>query len=406
MMFSSADLHILRTLADRVAEAASRPIQREKEQEWRRHNALQQGRPLVFCDPENGWHEILPQSMLQCQDEQARQWEWQLRQRLYWADEMLDDVVVDNIWYVPWTATRTGWGMEVHYVDAGPGGATRWDSPMTDYAMLDQLTFPKVALDHEATHEALAFAREVFDGRLQVVLGNGWWWSMGMTHDVIQLRGLEQMMVDMYDHPDGLHALMKHLSDGNLALLDNLEAQGALFANTDNRYVGSGGFGFTDELGHPEPGHVKAKHMWGFCESQETVLVSPSMFAEFIAPYQRPIMERFGLNCYGCCEPVDKRWHVVKTLPRIRRVSVSAWADVRFMAEALGGNYLFSWKPNPADIAVAHPNWDRLQKEIRETARIVAANGGHLEIIMKDCHTLCVPDNAKRWVKTVREGLT
>ncbi len=101
--------------------------------------------------------------------------------------------------------------------------------------------------------------------------------------------------------------------------------------------------------------------MWGFGESQETVGVSPAMFAEFIFPYQLPILERFGLNCYGCCEPLDKRWHIVQRIPRLRRVSVSAWANLPRMAEMLGDRYIFSWKPAPADLAMdsfdedAHP---------------------------------------------------
>ena len=46
-------------------------------------------------------------------------------------------------------------------------------------------------------------------------------------------------------------------------------------------------------------GKVRTIDMWGFAESQETVGVSPRMFAEFIFPDQLPILERFGLNCYG-----------------------------------------------------------------------------------------------------------
>ena len=76
------------------------------------------------------------------------------------------------------------------------------------------------------------------------------------------------------------------------------------------------------------------------------------MFGEFIFPYQLPLLERFGLNCYGCCEPLDRRWSVVKQVPRLRRVSVSAWADWAKMAELLGDRYIFSLKPRPVDLAM------------------------------------------------------
>ena len=69
--FSREEKDCLRTLALRVAELAARPVEQEKRREWHRHNALQPGRPLVFCDPENGWHEIFPAESLECTSELA-----------------------------------------------------------------------------------------------------------------------------------------------------------------------------------------------------------------------------------------------------------------------------------------------------------------------------------------------
>jgi hypothetical protein len=149
-----------------------------------------------------------------------------------------------------------------------------------------------------------------------------------MTWPLVDIRGLEQMMLDMVDHPDDLHRLMAFLRDGHLAKLEFLEQNDLLSLNNDGTYVGSGGFGWTDELPQADfDGHVRTCDMWGFAESQETVGVSPAMFAEFVFQYQLPILQRFGLNCYGCCEPLDKRWHIVKQVPNLRRVSISPWAD-------------------------------------------------------------------------------
>ena len=142
--------------------------------------------------------------------------------------------------------------------------------------------------------------------------------------------------------------------------------------------------------------------MWGFCESQETVQVSPAMFEEFVFPYQLPIMERFGLNCYGCCEPLDKRWHVVKRFPRLRRVSVSPWADVEKMAEYLQDNYIFSYKPPPAALALPTIDEDRIRRGLREVIEVT--RGCRLEIIMKDNHTIGNnPQNVIRWCRIAQE---
>ena len=64
-----------------------------------------------------------------------------------------------------------------------------------------------------------------------------------------------------------------------------------------------------------------SKTSGGLSESQETVGVSPELFEEFVFQYQLPIISRFGFACYGCCEPVDSRWHVIKKIPNLRRVS-------------------------------------------------------------------------------------
>ena len=44
--FPWQDRETLRFLATRVAELAARPIEKEKEQLWRQHNALEPTRPL------------------------------------------------------------------------------------------------------------------------------------------------------------------------------------------------------------------------------------------------------------------------------------------------------------------------------------------------------------------------
>jgi hypothetical protein len=86
--------------------------------------------------------------------------------------------------------------------------------------------------------------------------------------------------------------------------------------------------------------------------------------------YQLPILERFGLNCYGCCEPLNPRWDIVKAIPRLRRVSCSPWADYRKMAELLGKDYVFSMKPKPTPLASASFDREECRRELRENLRI------------------------------------
>jgi len=403
IVIDDRDREILRRLAATLADLAARSVEDEKRDLWYRHNRLEPTRPVVFCDPENGWNEIITQEQLECEGELAHGWEMTLRKEIFWAEQMGDDKVVDPVFEVRHVYHESDWGMHERVFKVADHGSYRWDAPLKEFGELGQLHAPRIDVDAEGSADLLALAEQTFGDLLTVRQKTVWWWTLGMTWTLINLRGLEQMMLDMYDHPNELHQLMGILRDGHLAKLDYLEQNGLLSLNNDNTYVGSGGFGFTRELPQADfKGHVWTRDMWGFCESQETVQVSPGMFEEFIFPYQLPIMERFGLNCYGCCEPLDKRWHVVKQFPRLRRISVSAWADVEKMAEQLGSDYLFSYKPSPAELALPTINEDRIRRQLRRVLEIT--RDCRMEVIMKDNHTIGNnPENVTRWCHIAKE---
>lgn len=417
---SMQDRNILRELAKQLQEIASKPIEGEKRLLWTAHNDLKATRPVIFCDPENGWNEIITDDKIMCSGTLAQDWEMTLRKEICWATEMKDDKVVDAVFNIPYTATESDWGMHEQIIGGGGGHAYRWDPPLKNYMDIGKLRFPTISVDKDATQAMLDLARDVFQPYLDVRLNHKWWWTLGMTWILVKLRGLDQLMYDMYDEPDELHKVMTILRDGTLAKLDFLEKNDLLSSNTGNNYVGSGGFGFTDQLpeatyqntsagvsdGSAFPGtayqSALLKDMWGFAESQETVGVSPEMFAEFVFPYQLPLLERFGLNCYGCCEPVNARWKYLKAIPNLRRVSVSPWADVEQMAEALGDRYIFSSKPNPAYLAISEMDEAHARKSLRDLIRRTRDN--HVEIIMKDNNTLGKnPNNAFNWCRIAKE---
>jgi hypothetical protein len=161
---------------------------------------------------------------------------------------------------------------------------------------------------------------------------------------------------------------------------------------------------YTNELGGAHDASMqptKIRDTWGFAESQETVGISPAMFEEFVLPYQLPILELSGLNCYGCCEPLHGRIDAVLKIPRLRRVSVSPWADERIMAEKLAGRFIFSRKPNPTMVCMTW-NEEQIRQNLRDTLRM--AGDQPLEFIMKDTHTVQnEPWRLSEWVKLAYE---
>jgi hypothetical protein len=404
---SAQDTARLRELGRRVAEIAALPEQAKKAGLWRRHNDLETREPVVFIDPENGWNECIPASGLRCAAPVARVWEMFLLKQIYWNEVLKDDRVIEPYFDVPYSYSDTGWGIELKREHGGGLGSFIIVPAVDDYDEdLPKIHFPKIIIDHEESDKVLALAHEIFDGILTVRRKTAWWWSMGMTRNFIDLRGLENFLCDLLVEPDNVHKLMGLLCDGWLERLDFLEQNRVLAPNTEGTYVGSGGFGYTNAL--PQPGydsdHITSLDMWGFVESQETTAVSPAMYGEFIFPYHMKITERFGLNSYGCCEGFDTRWEYVKKLPRLRRVSVSPWANWDTLPELLSGGYISSVKPSPTPLAQGVMDEDAVRADLAKA--VGAAEHCVVEIIMKDNHTLGGnPRNAARWVELAREAI-
>ena len=404
--FSNEEIETLRALASRVAEIAAMPVMSDKAKLWTAHNDLKTDEPLVLADPENGWNEIIPPASLVSKDPLARFWEMSFRKQIFWAEEMKDDKIIEPYFDVPYIYDDDGWGVELEKHGGDDLGAYIIDPAIKDYESdLPKIHYPNISVDDKGSDEIMEFAEKLFGGILQTRRKNAWWWSFGMCYDFVHIRGLENFMCDLIAEPDNFHRMMKLLCDGKLQMLDFLEEKGLLTLNNEGTYIGSGGLGYTDELPRPGfDGTVTAMDMWGFVESQETVSISPKQYAEFVLPYHLKIMDRFGLNIYGCCEIFDTRWEYVKRIPRLRRVSCSAWSDWSKVPEYLGKNYVASVKPSPATLALGNMNEDVVRADCRNAAE--RTKGGICEFLMKDNHTLGGnPGNIVRWVEIMREEI-
>jgi len=405
------DREILMDLASSVKEISERDEQKEKIILWKDHNMLKRTRPVIFCDPENGWNEIITEKQMKCHSRIGRVWEMNLRKEIFWGNEMGDDRPVVDYFNVPITTEPDDWGIEAKYKHgqtkegSHQGGSYVWDPPIKDYDKdLEKIHLKDPEIDWEVTNGTLDMAMEIFGNILKVRLKSTWWWTLGLTLTAVTLRGLENMLFDFYQHPEGLKELLSIISEGFLKKLDYLESNNLLSLNNDNTYIASGGIGHTEELPQDDfnEEHIRTMDMWGFADSQETTNVSPEMYEEFLFPNEKPIFDRFGINCYGCCEPVHSRWHIIKRHTRLRRVSCSPWVDVDRMVSYLGDKYIFSRKPNPVVIAVNNIDKDAIRNDIREFFK--KTKDCNVEIIMKDNHTLGNrPENIVEWSRIAKE---
>ena len=180
---------------------------------------------------------------------------------------------------------------------------------------------------------------------------------------------------------------MSYMLDDRMAVFEFFEREGLLALNTDSQMAGPRSYGYVSDLPEPDSrDRVTLKDLWGWAESQESEIISPDMYKEFVLPYLAKLSERFGLVYYGCCERVDDRLPmIIEAIPNLRSVSVSGWSDLAKTAEMLGKKYVYSRKPRRPTSAVPNPNWDLLEKDMRDT--YAAARDCNLEILFRDVYT-------------------
>lgn len=397
---TAADKVILRNLAARVTELTSGPENMEKRKLWMAHGSMKDTRPLVICDPENGWNEILK---MECESECGRAWEFLLRKKLFWLEEMGDDTPVEATLEIPYTYQESEWVAGGSKETISASGGHSWKAMMTEDMTIDCLNTPRLCVDIQHSRQVIDYAREIFGDTISVHLRGKWWHSLGLTNSLGEIRGFEQVYYDMYDDPELVLGIMEKICAYNEWKLDYLEKNRLLTLNNDMLDVPAGILGYTEDLPQ-EKEYPGLDDLWGWLEAQELSEISPQMFEEFVFPFQKRIAARFGLVSYGCCEKMQQRFEIIKELPNLRRVSVSPWADKLALGEMLGKDYLYAWKLNPSVLARTEASERDIRLDIEPVIRNLVSFGCRLELVMKDNHTLCNnPQNIKTWVRTAKE---
>ena len=387
-----SDLEVLRALAREVAEIAALPVQQETIALWEALNGLRPARPMALID-ELPWDEIDVNGELRLRtiDESARAFELTLRQTLYRWRHLRTDMVVEPVIDVPKVIRSTGFGVQVaeRTLAIDPHNeivSHEYADQLQDADAVEHIRAPELELDTGATEEVEAKAHETFDGILGVRM-QGWLPSFELWDDIVYWRGAQTTLFDLADRPEHMHAIASRYTAARLTMLDRLEEQGLL--GRDQALIHCTG-AWTNELPAPgyDPERPRTKDLWTYGMAQILLSVSPDMFEEFEVRYASRWYERFGLAYYGCCDPLHDRVHLVRRIPNVRKISMSPWADVEVGAAAIGSDYVFSWKPNPAVMARGRWDTDAIEREMRHVLEVCARAGCPLEITLKDISTV------------------
>jgi len=380
-----AQKDVIRELGRRYAEIAALPRQRETIDGWRRLNGLQSTRPMVRLD-QLPWNE-LPWGLDDMVNREGplRPVEGFLRRTIYaWENFKADMVVLPEL-TLPKTVrnTRLGPKIQVEYI----GLSQRYDAQLATIEEVRALETPVVEIDPELDRQRLELVGGILDGVLPVRLaGHGR--HSGLWDMITTIISPQRLLYDLIDRPEYVRELIGKFVEMEHGVLDQFEQLGLIEPAPDEIHCTGG---FCDEL--PSAAYdgkkATAKDTWTFSMAQMFSDVSPAMQDEFDITPLKPLLDRYGLVYYGCCEPLHHKIDIIRKIGNVRKISASPWANKEMQAEAIHGDYVFSAKPNPSYVAMGSFHEDIVRKDLAETVEICRRHNTPCELILKDVSTVC-----------------
>jgi hypothetical protein len=393
------DRDIVRKLARKIVELASSDEYTAIRKRWQDVNGLRKpDRFPVYCRPVGCWGELLDESSLECKDPSYRNIERIFRMNLI-KHEIGDDDPIDPYWSVGAAFdqhTPHTWGVAVKHISSNTaGGAWKFDPPLKTEADFDKLAFPEYTYNEENTKKSLTYMQELLGDAMEVRLTFSLPIHPGLGGIAAELRGLDQLMYDMADNPELVHRLMRHLQEGILRAYKVYEESGMLTLNNTGAMYCS-----DPPREDAKLGNIMLNDLWGHTESQEFQEVSPAMWEEFLLSYQIPIMSKFWLTSYGCCEDLTRKINGILSIPNLRIFVSSAWTDLAKVAEVIGNRYTIMWRQKATD--VVFNDLDSIRKHLEEGMKIV--KNCRVQIVLRELQTLNgKPNRLKEWASIAKE---
>lgn len=413
MTSEQREIDILRKLTEEYATIAADPVNDERRELWMAHNGLEKPNRtpiLIRFGDWNDWCRKWLRQECQCSDPDYRRLESKLRQDILHASFGDDEV------FEPWLSVPAVWheDMDNPWGNAqikldrpdDESGAFHIDPPVKEIEDFDKLmTAPKGGIDEIATAARKNKIEDAVGDIIEIDITRGPLlqnFRADISTHLGYLRGIQEAMMDMCLNPEALHRMLAFMRDAILSIQDAAEENGDFrLSNHYNQAVP-----YARQLTPPRPNSepVKRSELWVFCAAQELTLVSPEMHDEFMLQYQLPIISKYGLCAYGCCEDLTKKIDMLRQIPNLRRIAVAPTADVAKCAEQIGDDFVMSWRPSPTDMICGDFDKSRITRIVKEA--MAATEGQAVEVNLKDVES--VEGDISRlneWVKITRDAV-
>jgi hypothetical protein len=330
--------------------------------------------------------------------------EWYFKASLYRWEYIQADMVAENFFPVRkhFTMTDIGLGVQedVKVTDAGNHIVSHnYIDQLDTMDKAEALRLPEIKADAALDARRAQFAGDILEGILPVRLQGSLIYHAPWDN-IPRLRGVTNTLTDLIAEPGLMHAVIKKFTDYGHSCMKQMEALNLL--DSEQLYLHCTP-GYVTGLAAKTGEAVTLKNVWFRGMAQLFTDVSTDMWEEFELQYMKPLMAECGLVYYGCCEALDKKIPLLKTVPNMRKIGVSPWANAEVCAEQIAGDYVFAHKPNPAFVS---GNFDEevVRKEISRVIEACHACGCPYEFVLKDISTVGYkPENLIAWTRTVGE---
>ena len=356
----------IRDLAAQVNGLAGETKNLRRREDWEDFNdecGLDYTPILISIDP-HAWREIFPAETLGVVDPVYRHVELELRKMLWYAS-LETDMVIE-----PWVSMNALYhedsiywhGVEMQFSEVGD--ATIFNGEVITPADVDRMHVATPHLDGTRTLEMrdrmYALIGEYLDVRVE-------WRHRHLTQAnfgvwTIQYIGQQRFLEWCASEPAAVMKFMDIMAE--TFVRHNLEMQSRHRLTNNNCFVQD----FYPWHGF-RTGDTQLSDLWLNAEAQDFQCVSPEMMERYYFTFLRPVCEMFGKVQFGCCESLNGKLEMVKTLPNLRRVTISERTDWDYAIRTLRDNVVYSVRPCLVDTMYVH-NDKQIRDDIRHMASV------------------------------------
>jgi len=247
--------------------------------------------------------------------------------------------------------------------------------------------------------------------KMKALVGDDWnvafpQWGRGSFGIACDLRGMSNLLVDMFDNPKFVHKLMRFVTNAHIMWSE----ERAKFLNT--KIVPP--IIFNDEVNCPTLSPdlyrefvlpydqeicTKIVPPIIFNDEVNCPTLSPDLYREFVLPYDQEICNFYGGIHWHSCGNVTSLLYLLKKIGKIYSFHVSAWTDLSLAVKAFGGDV-------PLNVAL-HPSDVYESTDIEKTAKLkeIMKTCGNIPYIISPDAVLTTGRDIKEDIKAIKKWI-